>query len=84
MSKSAEIKDLRTRLRELNEELNKYQLLLAAARKSKNLVIKKQEETRIKEELRRRAEEGLQKLMKGERVSLNDLLGLEYDEENEK
>ncbi|WP_054854671.1 hypothetical protein [Vulcanisaeta sp. JCM 16161] len=37
LSKSAEIKELRTRLRELNEELNKYQLLLAAARKSKNL-----------------------------------------------
>ncbi|WP_243678444.1 hypothetical protein [Vulcanisaeta distributa] len=85
LSKSAEIKELRARLRELNDELNKYQLLLAAARKSKNLAIKRQEEARIKEELRRRAEEGLQKLMRGgERVSLNDLLGLESDEDNEK
>ncbi|MGC9153192.1 MAG: coiled-coil protein, partial [Vulcanisaeta sp.] len=75
---------LRTRLRELNEELNKYQLLLAAARKSKNLVLKRQEEARIKEELRKRAEEGLQKLMRGERISLNDLLGLGLEEDSEK
>ena len=84
LGKSAEIKELRVRLRELNEELNKYQLLLAAARKSKNLALKRQEEARIKEELRKKAEESLQKLMKGERVSLNDLLGLESDENNEK
>ena len=84
LSKSAEIKELRARLRELNDELNKYQLLLAAARKSKSLAVKRQEEARIKEELRKRAEEGLQKLMRGERVSLNDLLGLEFDEDNEK
>ncbi len=84
LSKSAEIKELRTRLRELNEELNKYQLLLAAARKSKDLAARRQEEARIREEMRRRAEEGLQRLMRGERVSLNDLLGLESNEDNEK
>ncbi|WP_252901193.1 hypothetical protein [Vulcanisaeta sp. JCM 14467] len=64
--------------------MNKYQLLLAAARKSKNLAVKKQEEAKIKEEAKKRAEEGLQKLMRGERVSLNDLLGLEFEEDNEK
>lgn len=85
LSKSAEIKGLRDKLRELNDEVNKYQLLLAAARKSKNLVSKKQEEAKVKEELKKKAEEGLQKLMKGERVSLNDLLGLGgLEEDNEK
>lgn len=35
--------------------------------------------------MRKKAEEGLQKLMKGERVSLNDLLGLGgLEEDNEK
>ncbi|KUO82499.1 MAG: hypothetical protein AT718_08105 [Vulcanisaeta sp. JCHS_4] len=84
LKKSAEIKELRDKLRELNDEINKYQLLLIAARKSKNLATKKQEEERLREEARKKAEESLQRLMKGERVDLNYLLGLGLEDNNEK
>ena len=79
LKKSAEIKELRTKLRDLNDEINKYQLLLTAARKSRALVAKKQEEERLREETKRRAEESLQRLMRGERVSLDELLGLGFE-----
>jgi uncharacterized coiled-coil DUF342 family protein len=77
----ARIKELKESKRQVIDEINKNRLLLVAARKSALAAERRRSEEAVKSELKRKAMEALQKLERGERVSLDELMGLEDSED---
>lgn len=80
LSKYAEVKQLKETRRQIIDEIRKNELLLTAALKSMRIVEAKMR----REELRKRAlekvNEAMDRLKKGERISLNEFGGLDIDE----